>query len=290
MEGSGGGSGARRCGTRWYEYGHDRPAHGVRSQSARQDRGDRRPRRRRRADSAPTPNSRPGRIRLAHVLTDLGAGPGSKIAWCGQNSTGIVEAMNAARKIRATAVPINYRLSDDEAAYVVDHCDAVVVVVDAEFAATVRPHPAGDPQGVGRSSCSTAPPLDGMELGRRRLIACRADHRMDRAGRPRRPGRRRRHDDLHVGYDRQAERRVPPQRRRSPAGAGARCSSSATGSTTCTSRPARCTTPGPAASWPARWRWARRSSSSTSSTRRTGCASSTRTSPPRRSAHRRRSG
>ena len=74
--------------------------------------------------------------RLAHVLGGLGVGPGSKVAWCGQNSTGIVEVINAARKLGATAVPVNYRLSDDEAAYVVDHCDAAVVYVDAEFAAT----------------------------------------------------------------------------------------------------------------------------------------------------------
>ena len=79
---------------------------------------------------------------VAHLLTDLGAQAGNKVAWCGQNSIGIVEVINAARKIGATAVPINYRLSDDEAAYVVDHCDATVVFVDAEFAelfARIRP-------------------------------------------------------------------------------------------------------------------------------------------------------
>ena len=52
---------------------------------------------------------------VAHVLADLGIGPGTKVAWCGQNSTGIVEVINASRKLGATAVPVNYRLSDDEA-------------------------------------------------------------------------------------------------------------------------------------------------------------------------------
>jgi acyl-CoA synthetase (AMP-forming)/AMP-acid ligase II len=75
---------------------------------------------------------------LAHVLTDLGAGTGTKIVWCGQNSMGIVEMVNAARKIGATAVPLNYRLSDDEASYVVDHSDASIVFVDAEFAQLFR--------------------------------------------------------------------------------------------------------------------------------------------------------
>jgi hypothetical protein len=38
------------------------------------------------------------------------------------------------RKVGATAVPLNYRLSDEEAAYVTDHSDASIVYVDAEFA------------------------------------------------------------------------------------------------------------------------------------------------------------
>jgi acyl-CoA synthetase (AMP-forming)/AMP-acid ligase II len=72
--------------------------------------------------------------RLARVLADRGLGPGVKVAWCGQNSEGVVNLVHAARKIGATAVPVNYRFSDEEAAYVTDHSDAVVVYVDAELA------------------------------------------------------------------------------------------------------------------------------------------------------------
>jgi fatty-acyl-CoA synthase/long-chain acyl-CoA synthetase len=72
---------------------------------------------------------------LVRILVDLAVQPGDKVVWCGQNSTGILEMTSAARKIGATAVPLNYRLSDEEAAYVVDHCDATTVYVDAEFAA-----------------------------------------------------------------------------------------------------------------------------------------------------------
>lgn len=72
--------------------------------------------------------------RLAHVLADHGAGPGRKVLWCGQNSLGIVVLVNAARKVGATAVPLNYRLSDEEAAYVTDHSDAGIVYVDAAYA------------------------------------------------------------------------------------------------------------------------------------------------------------
>ncbi|MCU1394523.1 MAG: putative fatty-acid--CoA ligase [Ilumatobacteraceae bacterium] len=75
--------------------------------------------------------------RLAHVLQDLGVRAGeTKVIWCGQNSIGVVTMINAARKLGLTAVPLNYRLSDEEAAYVTDHCDADIVYVDAEFAAT----------------------------------------------------------------------------------------------------------------------------------------------------------
>jgi len=73
--------------------------------------------------------------RLANVLLGLGVVPGdTKVVWCGQNSIGLVVMINAARKLGVTAVPLNYRLSDEEAAYVTDHCDATVVYVDAEFA------------------------------------------------------------------------------------------------------------------------------------------------------------
>ena len=71
---------------------------------------------------------------VARVLRQHGVAPGTKVVWCGQNSIGVVELINAARKLGATAVPLNYRLSDDEAAYVTDHCDAAVVYVDAAYA------------------------------------------------------------------------------------------------------------------------------------------------------------
>lgn len=71
---------------------------------------------------------------LANVFADRGVTAGQKLVWCGQNSVGVIEAINAARRVGAIAVPLNYRLSDDEAAYVIDHCDATTVYIDAEFA------------------------------------------------------------------------------------------------------------------------------------------------------------
>ena len=72
--------------------------------------------------------------RLANVLASLGAAPGRKVVWCGQNSIGVVTLVNAARKVGVTAVPLNYRLAPDEAAYVTDHSDAFLVCTDAEQA------------------------------------------------------------------------------------------------------------------------------------------------------------
>lgn len=72
--------------------------------------------------------------RLARVFISLGLKPGSKAIWCGRNSPWIVAAMQACRKAGVIAVPMNYRLSEDEATYVVDNSDAEVVFADAEFA------------------------------------------------------------------------------------------------------------------------------------------------------------
>ena len=72
--------------------------------------------------------------RVANVLVDLGIGVGDKVAWCGQNSVGVVVLLCAAQRLGATAVPVNYRFTDHEAAYVIAHSDATVVYVDAELA------------------------------------------------------------------------------------------------------------------------------------------------------------
>ncbi|HEY8122481.1 MAG TPA: AMP-binding protein [Myxococcota bacterium] len=72
--------------------------------------------------------------RLANQLSAAGVQPRDRVVWCGQNSPGVVAIIHAARKLGATAVPLNYRLTADEAAYIVDNCDAVLVWTDAEFA------------------------------------------------------------------------------------------------------------------------------------------------------------
>ena len=89
---------------------------------------DRRPPRRATSAPSPTPSSRTSRTASPTCSLGYGVGPGVKVVWCGQNSTGVATLVVAARKLGATAVPLNYRLSDEEAAYVTDHSDATLVV------------------------------------------------------------------------------------------------------------------------------------------------------------------
>jgi fatty-acyl-CoA synthase/long-chain acyl-CoA synthetase len=72
--------------------------------------------------------------RLANALRALGVARGDRIAWCGPNSPAVVRTIHAARKLGAVAVPVNYRLTADEAQYVIDDSDATLALVDAELA------------------------------------------------------------------------------------------------------------------------------------------------------------
>jgi len=72
--------------------------------------------------------------RLANALLSLDVTPGEKVIWCGPNSAPVVALVNAARKIGTVAVPLNYRLTPEEALYVIDNSDASIAYVDAEHA------------------------------------------------------------------------------------------------------------------------------------------------------------
>src|SRR5580693_2513198 len=73
--------------------------------------------------------------RVANLLLALDVGPRAKVLWCGPNSAEVVAVMNATRKIGAVAVPLNYRLTPEEALYVINDSDAEVVYTDHEHAA-----------------------------------------------------------------------------------------------------------------------------------------------------------
>jgi len=75
--------------------------------------------------------------RIAASIVSLGVGPGERVVWCGPNSATAVALTHGCRKAGVTAVPLNYRLTVEEAGYVLDNCDAVAVFVDAEYAGLV---------------------------------------------------------------------------------------------------------------------------------------------------------
>ena len=122
--------------------------------------------------------------RLAHLLASLGAAPGTKVATLGQNSAGIVASTHAVRRTGATCVPLNYRLTVDEATYVVDNSDASILYVDEAYVGivdAVRPGAPGvrhvvvfdergelvDPELAGRAEASPidAAPVDTDDPG-----------------------------------------------------------------------------------------------------------------------------
>jgi acyl-CoA synthetase (AMP-forming)/AMP-acid ligase II len=72
--------------------------------------------------------------RLAHTLLALGVPPGENVIWCGLNSAPVVAAISAIRKVGAVSVPLNYRLTPEEALHVIGHCGASIAYVDAEHA------------------------------------------------------------------------------------------------------------------------------------------------------------
>jgi acyl-CoA synthetase (AMP-forming)/AMP-acid ligase II len=110
---------------------------------------------------------------LAHALLELGVEAEDRVAWCGPNSVEVLVVLHACRKIGAIAVPVAYRFTEPELAYVLADCGAVVALADPELAgriAAVRPQvpalrelvawgtPAWDELLAGRPTAPSTPP------------------------------------------------------------------------------------------------------------------------------------
>ncbi len=70
---------------------------------------------------------------LARVLAAHGVKAGSRVAMLLRNSFAFFQVNQAAAKLRATVVPINFHLMHEEIAYIVNDSDARVLVFGAEF-------------------------------------------------------------------------------------------------------------------------------------------------------------
>lgn len=72
--------------------------------------------------------------RLANGLRGLGVATGERLIWCAPNSRQVLVTMHACRKLGVVAIPLAYRLTAPEMAFVVSDSGASVLVADAERA------------------------------------------------------------------------------------------------------------------------------------------------------------
>jgi len=75
---------------------------------------------------------------LAAGLDELGVGRGERIAVVSHNSARLLEAFYGVCSYGRVLVPINFRLSAAEVAYIVEHCGATVLLVDPEVDEALR--------------------------------------------------------------------------------------------------------------------------------------------------------
>jgi acyl-CoA synthetase (AMP-forming)/AMP-acid ligase II len=73
------------------------------------------------------------RNRLANALADLGVAPGEHVVLYAHNSIDVLVAGAAVRAAGAIAVPMNHRLTEAEAAFILDDSDAVAVFLGEAF-------------------------------------------------------------------------------------------------------------------------------------------------------------
>ncbi len=104
--------------------------------------------------------------RLAQGLKKAGIGKGDKVAFICANTPHMLEAHFAVPLIGAVLVPVNFRLSAPEVAYIINHSESKAVFVDNEFADLVKTKIPEMPRlGFSVNICDidNDTPLDGME-------------------------------------------------------------------------------------------------------------------------------
>jgi acyl-CoA synthetase (AMP-forming)/AMP-acid ligase II len=84
--------------------------------------------------------------RLAHLFRDQGLAEGDHAAFLMTNSPGVLVAYGAAERTGLQYTPVDFHLTADEAAYIVNDCAARVVIVNADVAAVAAALPARCPK------------------------------------------------------------------------------------------------------------------------------------------------
>src|ERR1043165_9595903 len=79
--------------------------------------------------------------RWSAVLQQLGVAQGDRVAHIAPNTHAQFESFYAVPQIGAVLVPVNYRLTADDFAYLINHSGAKVVCADSDYLATVASAP-----------------------------------------------------------------------------------------------------------------------------------------------------
>ncbi len=72
---------------------------------------------------------------IAHALVEAGLKRGDRIAWLSKNCIDLMLIFYAASKVGVVPVPLNYRLAPAEWRYIINDCEARVLVCDEEYRA-----------------------------------------------------------------------------------------------------------------------------------------------------------
>ncbi len=75
--------------------------------------------------------------RWSAALQQLGVGPGDRVAYIAPNILPQLESFYAVPQLGAVLVPINYRLTADDFAFIIEHSGATVVCADGDYLAPV---------------------------------------------------------------------------------------------------------------------------------------------------------
>lgn len=75
---------------------------------------------------------------LSHALTDMGIGTGDRVALLAPNTHYFIESLYASNQIGGVFVPMNYRLLSEDFEYILNDCEAEVVIADHAFAERIE--------------------------------------------------------------------------------------------------------------------------------------------------------
>src|SRR5213593_548957 len=75
--------------------------------------------------------------RWSAALQRLGVRPGDRVAYIAPNTHALLESFYSVPQIGAVLVPINYRLTADDFAYIINHSGARVVCAHEDYLETV---------------------------------------------------------------------------------------------------------------------------------------------------------